>query len=241
VRSPIPLPVAVQRLTGITPAPLAAAPPLAQTLPQLTLLLARGGSSRITRPVPTLHMRLLAASLRRVGVSWTPARRPCALQAFTGYRASVGVPIPGGGATLDDACAQMGIRRGGAHRARDDRRADGLPAAGRGLTPATSWGWRKKHREGAPATPGALKTNDKTRPSGDGGRRRMAGKFTRGELEQLASALRDAALDIEPREEVRHRYEPLLAADGIMADGVDLVITLDDGRTLRYQPCEEDD
>jgi hypothetical protein len=45
----------------------------------------------------------------------------------------------------------------------------------------------------------------------------------------------------ERREEVRYRYEPLLAADEIVADGVDLVITLDDGRRLRYQPCEEDD
>ena len=62
----------------------------------------------------------------------------------------------------------------------------------------------------------------------------MAGHFTKRELEQLASALRDTVMDIEPREEVRHRYEPLLDAEEIVADGADLVITLDDGRTLRY-------
>jgi len=51
------------------------------------------------------------------------SRVACALQAFTGYRASVGVPWPGSGATLGDACAQMGIRRSGGHRALDDARA----------------------------------------------------------------------------------------------------------------------
>jgi hypothetical protein len=69
----------------------------------------------------------------------------------------------------------------------------------------------------------------------------MTGQFTARELEQLASALRDSVLDLEPRQELRHRYEPLLEADEILADGADLVITLDDGRTLRYQPCEEDE
>jgi hypothetical protein len=68
----------------------------------------------------------------------------------------------------------------------------------------------------------------------------MAGQFTKGELEQLASALRDTLIDFVPEPELRRRYEPLLTADEIVADGDTLVITLEDGRTVRYQPCEED-
>jgi hypothetical protein len=88
-------------------------------LPQLSPLLARG----IIAYNAPYDVRMLAASLRRLGVSWALTRTACALQAFTGYRASVGVPQPGPGATLGDACAQFGIRRGGAHRELDDARA----------------------------------------------------------------------------------------------------------------------
>jgi DNA polymerase-3 subunit epsilon len=119
VASPIPVPPAVQRLTGITPASLSGAPTLAQLLPALTPLLARG---MVAYNAP-FDARLLTSSLQRVGVAWTPSRLACALQAFTGYRASVGVPRPGSGATLRDACAQMGIGRTGGHRALDDARA----------------------------------------------------------------------------------------------------------------------
>jgi DNA polymerase-3 subunit epsilon len=119
VASPVPVPSAVQRLTGITPASLSGAPTLTQLLPALMPLLARG----IVAYNAPFDARLLASSLRRVGVNWTPSRVACALQAFTGYRASVGVPRPGSGATLRDACAQMGIPRSGGHRALDDARA----------------------------------------------------------------------------------------------------------------------
>jgi DNA polymerase III epsilon subunit-like protein len=119
VASPIPVPLAVQRLTGITPASLSGAPTLAQLLPALTPLLSRG----ILAYNAPFDVRLLTSSLRRVGVTWAPSRVACALQAFTGYRASVGVPRLGSGATLGDACAQLGIRRSGGHRALDDARA----------------------------------------------------------------------------------------------------------------------
>jgi DNA polymerase-3 subunit epsilon len=119
VASPIPVPLVVQRLTGITPASLSGAPTLALLLPTLTPLLSRGVIA-YNAPFDT---RLLTSSLRRVGVSWAPSRVACALQAFTGYRASVGVPRSGAGATLGDACAQMGIPRRGGHRALDDARA----------------------------------------------------------------------------------------------------------------------
>ena len=95
------------------------APSLAQLLPTLMPLLERG---MVAYNAP-FDVRLLASSLRRVGVSWAPSRLACALQAFTGYRASVGAPRPGSGATLGDACAQMGIPRSGGQRALDDARA----------------------------------------------------------------------------------------------------------------------
>ncbi len=119
VASPIPVPLAVQRLTGITAASLSGAPTLAQVLPTLTPLLERG----IVAYNAPFDARLLTSSLRRVGVTWAPSRVACALQAFTGYRASLGVPQPGSGATLGDACAQLGIPRSGGHRALDDARA----------------------------------------------------------------------------------------------------------------------
>jgi DNA polymerase-3 subunit epsilon len=82
VASPIPVPIAVQRLTGITPASLASAPTLAQVLPALTSLLSRG----VVAYNAPFDARLLASSLQRVGVNWTPSRLACALQAFMGYQ-----------------------------------------------------------------------------------------------------------------------------------------------------------
>jgi DNA polymerase III subunit epsilon len=115
VASPIPIPPPVQRLTGITPASLSGAPTLAHLLPALTPLLGRG----IVAYNAPFDARMLTSSLRRVGVTWAPSRVACALQAFTGYRASVGAPQPGSGATLGDACAQMGVPRSGGHRAQE--------------------------------------------------------------------------------------------------------------------------
>jgi len=68
----------------------------------------------------------------------------------------------------------------------------------------------------------------------------MAAHFTARELEELAAALRDLVIDFTPERALRHRYEPVLAADEVVAEGADLVITFDDGRSLRYQPCEEE-
>src|SRR5262249_1184561 len=75
VPSPIPIPIVVPRLTGITPAALAGAPALTQLLPQLTPLLARG----IIAYNAPYDARLLASSLRRVGVNWRTSRTACAL------------------------------------------------------------------------------------------------------------------------------------------------------------------